>query len=104
MRIIEFNLTMPGRGSWNNAWSGDGNLYSVVRHFTDKRFEELNIDKLLDKRNFYYNWSDGWCANVCVKEIDTKEEKQIKKHTKGFCGYDWMIDSILKYSDIRIVR
>lgn len=95
---------MPNRGSWNGKWTGDGELFSITKHYTDKRFEELNISKLLEKRNFYYCWDDGWGANVCVKEITPQEEKQIKKHTKGFCGYDWMIDSILKYGDIRIVR
>lgn len=104
MKLIEFNLTMPNRGSWNNKWSGDGQLFSIVKEFTDKQFKDYNIKALLDRRNFTYNWDDGWSANVCVKLITKEESKYIKKHSQGFYGYNWMIDSILKYGEIKIIK
>ena len=94
-RYICFELTMPGVGSWNGRWSGEGQLYARVKRFSGK--DELNFK---DGDVFSYCWDDGWCTNVRVSEVDYQEKKKIKKASKGFCGYDWMIDSIIKYGKI----
>ena len=44
---------------------------------------------------------DGWGANVNVKIVDSKEAAKVRKKTKGFCGYDWMIDSIIERQEIK---
>lgn len=30
--LIAFVLTMPGKGSWNGKWTGEGNLYAIVKN------------------------------------------------------------------------
>jgi hypothetical protein len=90
---------MPNCGSWNNRWSGEGRLYARVRSITKDMQNKYNIKEKLDK-GYYYNFGDGWGANISVEQIDSKAANKLRKNSKGFCGYDWMIDSILKNNKI----
>lgn len=46
-------------------------------------------------------WSgDGWRAAVEAKEADTQAARRIMSKSNGFCGYDWMVRSILSDGDI----
>lgn len=92
--MLAYILTMPNRGSWNGQWSGQGNLYARV----GKPGKE--VEKRLAGRNFYYRWDDGWGANVEVVKINAAEARKYRRDTKGFCGYDWMIASIIKHDEI----
>jgi len=88
---IEFKLAMPNRGSWDNRWSGESRNYALVR--------DLNADRAdqLDGRSWFYSWPDGWCAEVSARIIP---ERETLKPSHGFHGYDWMVDSILRYEKI----
>lgn len=86
---------MPNRGSWNGRWSGEDTLYAIV-----KGFSQIAADKILSQSSYYYRWDDGWGASVSVKAIDAKESRRVKKVSKGFCGYDWMVESIFLYGAI----
>lgn len=97
--LIEFELTMPDCGSWNGKWSDAKNLHALIRNYKKEDIKKYEIKNKLEKE-YYYNWDDGWCACVRVKQIDSKRAKYIREHTKGFHSYDWMIDSILKYNEI----
>jgi len=98
--LIAFILTMPNCGSWNGKWTGEGILYARVKSFTVKDKEKTNA--ILERGGYYYRWDDGWGANVSVKKINGKEATKIRKNTKGFCGYDWMIGSIIRHGEILI--
>ena len=39
---VEFCLTMPGRGSWNQPWSGDGRSYLLMRDVEDGLARKLD--------------------------------------------------------------
>ena len=96
MRYLQFTLDMPNRGSWNGRWSGEGNFYAKVVSFSDRnKSNKEKIDSLLKEPYHYYRWNDGWGASVTIKEIDAKTARQVKKKTNGFCGYDWMVNSII---------
>jgi len=97
MKYISFELTMPGVASWNGRWSGEGRLYAIVKSVSNKYFE-TNKDKLIG--HWHYRWDDGWAAMVKGREIDAKEKKRIEKETKGFYGYNWMVDSIMLVGEI----
>lgn len=96
---LAFILTMPGCPSWNGRWSGEGSLYARVQNFTTKK-QIAKAEELKQKGYFSYGWSDGWRAGIQVKEVDAVEARKINKKSQGFCGYDWMIASILKYGTI----
>lgn len=81
-RII-FELSMPSNNAWNGKWSGEDDTYTVAKKLPTKKFEEL-------KPRYTYNFGDGWVAAVRVREAAPRE-----KPTNKFCGYEWMIDSIL---------
>ena len=100
IRRISFTLGMPNRGSWNGKWSGEDRMYVVVRKFSGKKGSEL-ADKLLASPYYYYGWSDGWVASVTLKEVDGKESAKLKRKSNGFCGYEWMIDSICQHGCIK---
>ena len=97
MNHVAFILTMPNVGSWNGKWSGESNLYAVVKKFGGKK-GAARAESL--KGDYYYNFGDGWGANVEAKPIDGVTARKMKKASKGFCGYEWMIESILEYGKI----
>lgn len=51
---------------------------------------------------FTYTFGDGWVAAVTVREVDAQTKRRLLKESEGFCGYDWMVDSILSHGKIKI--
>lgn len=90
---LVFELTIPGIGSWNGKWSGEGKYYAIVRTGIRSK-ERVARAKQITGRSFYYRWDDGWAANVHVREIDAREARQCRRKSQGFVGYDWMVNSI----------
>lgn len=90
MKLL-FKLDMPNRGSWNGRWSGEDNFYAITKTFTTKAGKE-KAKEILEKGSFYYSWPDGWGASVSVRQL--KKGERIK--SDGFCGYDWMVSSIIE--------
>ena len=88
--MIAFILTMPNRGSWNGKWSGERDLHAIVKS------ERSVPNKDIIGKSFLYRWDDGWTACVYVEKVDCKEGNKMRKKSKGFCGYGWMVDSIIK--------
>lgn len=92
-----FKLTMPNVSSWNGRWSAENDLHvKAVRIVLHGK----NLYPDLKESEHYYDFKDGWGANVSVKFITDKEAMQWNRKSKGFCGYEWMIDSILKNNKI----
>lgn len=97
--MIVFQLTMPHRGSWNNKWSGEDSSHIIVRRDTPELLK-------LAGKSFMYRWNDGWTACIDVrhmKSTDAEYKKLVKQNT-GFCGYKWMVDSIIDHGDIYTER
>lgn len=98
MKLV-FELSMPGRGSWNGLWSGEDNLYAVVEKLsTLKRIARAS--KILESQPYFYRWNDGWTARINVRSVEAAEASSIKRRSKGFCGYEWMIVSIIEHGKI----
>lgn len=93
--MLVFELTMPNRGSWDNHWSQENRKHYIVKNERDIDRKE-NIPKIVEKKNFYYVWDDGWTACVTVTKMKATEANKLKKKSVGFCGYDWMVDSIIQ--------
>lgn len=96
MKIFAFKLSMPNVGSWNGRWSGENDLYIRFKKLTNKQIEESKIEE----KGYHYSFGDGWSANVSVFAVDSKERQKLQRKSKGFAGYDWMIDSIIKNGKI----
>ena len=94
--LVAFTLSMPGANSWNGRWSGESRLYCVVRSFRGAKEEAVARERLA-KGYYSYSWDDGWRAGIAVKEVDRKEAASLRRKSCGFNGYDWMIDTIIKY-------
>lgn len=95
--LISFTLTMPGRGSWDGKWSGQDRSYVVIKSYRNPP----EVDgKPISGRSYYYRWEDGWGASVSVAEVSPDDARRLRKKSSGFCGYNWMIDSILQYGKI----
>lgn len=80
---------MPSNNAWNGKWSGEGNTYTVAKTLPEAKFYGL-------KPRYTYSFGDGWVAAVKVREAAPRE-----KASNRFCGYEWMIDSILKHGAIQ---
>lgn len=85
--LLAFELSMPNVNSWNGRWSGEGKLYARVRSFRkDPEFKDY----------YHHNFGDGWSAGVKVRKVDAAEARKLRARSAGLCGYDWMIDSIVR--------
>lgn len=90
---LMFQLSMPNNNSWNGRWSGAGKFYAIFKTFSGKN-GGARAQELLNHRSFYYNFGDGWGASVAVTQVQRRQQSD------GFCGYDWMVDSILAHGKI----
>lgn len=100
MNLI-FKLSMPGNNSWNGRWSGEDRLYAVVRNVGTAQKTRTKYQPILDKGYYTYHFGDGWVAGVDVYEATSAAEvRRIRKRSQGFCGYEWMIDSIMRWGKI----
>ena len=100
--ILCFELTMPNRGSWNGQWSGEKDLH--LKFVTGTGKEGITKLKELDGKSWFYRWSDGWTACIEAKIVTPKDSAKLRKKNGGFCGYDWMVESIMRYGEIRPQR
>lgn len=85
--ILRFELTMPNVGSWNGVDTGRKDGCYIFRKVAKSQADEL------DGKIFYYDFGDGWGANV-------KVTKNKRSKSSGFRGYDWMVDEILQHGRI----
>lgn len=92
---------MPGRNSWNGKWSGEGSVYAIIKPIPKGKPWREKADELLAKRYFSHSWSDGWRASITVTECDGAQARKMRKRSKGFYGYDWMVANILDHGDCR---
>lgn len=91
--MIVFELTMPNVGSWNGKWTGANRLYVRTR-------KEREVPKDYWNKSFFYRWDDGWTARVSTIRMPVAEARRLERKSNGFRGYDWMIESIIKYGGI----
>ena len=92
--IAVFELSMPSVGSWNGKWTAADDYHSIVRWV-----------KPMPENDYYrHNFGDGWSAGISVKQVDSKEATKIRRKSKGFCGYEWMVQSILDNGKIIITE
>lgn len=94
-----FTLSMPSNNAWNGKWSGANRRYEIVRSYGGKAGHE-KAAKILEPRSYRYSFGDGWVACVSVREVTPQAAKTIKRTSDGFCGYDWMITSIVQHGKI----
>ena len=93
--LICFTLSMPNIGSWNGKWTGEKNLYALVKNIGRKKSAEEKAKEILKKKHYKYDFGDGWTARIDVRKVTAKEAVKIRKKSNGFCNYDWMVDSII---------
>ncbi len=94
--ILSFTLSMPNVASGDGKWSGQDRLYVKIHNLGSK----VRAKEILDKGYFHYDFGDGWSAGVTVKEVDGRESRRLRRKTDGFCGYDWMVNSIITHMKI----
>jgi hypothetical protein len=96
--MVLFELTMPRVNSWNGKWSGEGSFYGISMWLDQEKEKELH------GQDFYYDFGDGWEACVSCKKVDPIYGDTMMKRSKGFSGYDWMVESIIKIGEIKPER
>ena len=85
--IVRFELTMPNVGSYNGVDTGSKSGCYIFKNLPKSVANDLN------GKSFHYDFGDGWAANV-------KCSLAKRSKTKGFRGYNWMVDEILKHGKI----
>jgi hypothetical protein len=99
--ILCFELTMPSRNSWNGRWSGENKRFIKIVNLGRTQKAAAKLAKILNDGPYRYSFGDGWVARVSVEAVDAVMARKLRKLSSGFCGYDWMVDSILDHGDIR---
>lgn len=99
---IAFSLSMPGVNSWNGKWSGEGRDYTIIRSFGTSKASKEKAESILKRGYFSYSFGDGWRAAVSVRKVEPYQAKKLRKTSAGFCGYDWMVDSIISHGEIKV--
>ena len=101
--MLAFTLSMPGVASWDGKWTGEGNCYAIVRSVNAEealRACNLRLGGSLEPGRetgcHRYSFGDGWHASIDVRGVDRNEARRLRRKSDGFCGYDWMVDAILK--------
>lgn len=100
--VVEFKLSMPGRSSWDGRWSGEGGNYVIRRELSSDALARLfdlapgDVDLTSCRRIWTHRWSDGWLAQIAARVVSDDE---MYTKSDGFCGYDWMVENILKKGD-----
>lgn len=100
MASLVYVLTMPGRNTWNGKWSGDEQLFALIRRVPKTKKAQEKAAKIIAEGPYSYGWSDGWRASVSVSMVEGSKLAGIRKRSSGFCGYDWMVDSIERHGEI----
>ena len=104
MKYVLFELSMPNNNAWNGKWSQADKLHCRVRSYPFRKNQKQVCERLknvLSTTGCYYNFGDGWGANVHVDVFEGAKAKNAAiKGSKGFCGYDWMVDSIISHGKI----
>lgn len=96
--MVSFELKMPNVGSWNGKWTGEDKKYFLGKKLSKDQLS--NIPFKNGEASFYYNFGDGWGASVTAEVVDAKEATRRRKNSKGFSGYDWMVDEIIEHGRI----
>lgn len=91
--MIMFELTFPCRGSWNGKWSGEKDRHCVF-------MRENRVPRNFVGQTYLYDFGDGWTAKIEVTKIDYGSYRKMKKVPTGFCGYNWMVKSIVSKGKI----
>ncbi|MDY3551462.1 hypothetical protein R5W24_000538 [Gemmata sp. JC717] len=104
MTILCFTLTMPTRASWNGRWSGESKLYAKLVYLPNTQEAKARAKALVDSGPYHHHFGDGWSACVEVRVVTAGQAKSVTRKTAGFCGYDWMVDSIRQHGEIKIQR
>lgn len=97
--LISFELTMPNVGSWNGKWTGQPDKHFLVKNLRNNESDKIPLKDGM--ASFYYNFGDGWGANVTAEVVDGIEAAKRRKASKGFCGYDWMVNEIIQFGRIK---
>ena len=98
--MISYTLSMPTVGSWDRKWSGDKKSFVLLRPEARGKEAKKKEEEKLSQGRFYYSFGDGWSALVVVEKVDAETARKLRKSSAGFCGYDWMVDSIEQYGSI----
>jgi hypothetical protein len=97
--LVAFELSMPNRASWNGKWSGEERRYVRVVNVGASKKAREKYQKLVGRH--HYSFGDGWVAAVGVREVERSEAGKLRRASNGFCGYDWMIESLRMHGEIR---
>ena len=93
--LVLFRLSMPNNNAWNGKWTGENNLYAIV-----KNLNKETINRIMGTGYYTYNFGDGWAAGILTSEISPQNARKVRRNSKGFCGYDWMVQSIIEHNNI----
>ena len=95
--MIVFKLTMPNVRSWNGKWTEADRVFV-------RTADERKVPKKLHDKDFFYRWEDGWTACVSVRKMPVNEARKLERRSNGFCGYDWMIKSLMQDGYIHTIE
>lgn len=99
MKYLAYKLTMPHANTVSGRWTREKDLHCRVQRVREANWD--NVKRLVGN-TYFYDFSDGWVAQIDVTLVNEKRAKELKRQSTGFCGYEWMIKSILTTNEITV--
>ena len=93
--LIQFTLSMPANNASSGIWTGYDNFYAIVR-----TMRAAQSKPILERATWRFAFGDGWVAEINAKKINAAEARKVREKSRGFCGHDWMVESILRHNEI----
>lgn len=88
-----FELSMPSVNTWNGRWTGEDSYYAIA-------LPDARSGKAESGKQYGYNFGDGWYAKVSCRHVTAAQGARARRRSRGFCGYDWMVEEIVKHGRI----
>ena len=91
---VAFELSMPSNNAWDGKGTGEGNCYAHLTKFGPAQKAKKLAEKIIAESPYRYDFGDGWAASIRARAVTPQEARRLRRETRGFCGYEWMIKSI----------
>ena len=73
--------------------------WTKVHHLVRSTQATMRGEAILKQTPYIYK-QEGGTIQINVSQVAGQEARKIRNKSAGFCGYDWMISSILEHGEI----
>ncbi|MHB8281271.1 MAG: hypothetical protein ACYDDE_00535 [bacterium] len=101
MKYLYFQLkTSANTGNNSGKWSGYSKKHGKIIKLSESDFKKFK-NTVQNKYFWSHRFSDGWLISFSLNIIDSYKANKIKKTLDGVCGYENIVNEIIKTGEIK---